>query len=111
FPDPVKTAGFGIGGGLGAGLVAALLLGLLGRWMQDPRQVEQTTGFPALRFDSAIPLFIGTDTAQTILVLPIDPRARAEPVARQIAQTALARSMSATVLDLSSLDVAAQPLR
>jgi uncharacterized protein involved in exopolysaccharide biosynthesis len=103
FPDPLMTAGVGLAGGFGAGLVAALLLGMLGRWMQDPQQVEQTTGFPALRFDAAMPLFLGSETPQTVLVVPIDSRARAEPVAQQIAHTALARSLSATVLDLSSM--------
>jgi tyrosine-protein kinase Etk/Wzc len=103
FPNPVKTAGMGIAGGFGTGLVAALLLGMLGRWMQDPRQVEQTTGLPALRFDAGVPLFIGSDAPQTILVVPVGERAELEPVARQIVETALARSLTATVLDLSSL--------
>jgi tyrosine-protein kinase Etk/Wzc len=104
FPDPVKTLGAGIAGGLGVGLVAALLLGMLGRWMQDPRQVEQSTGFPALRFTHGMPLFLGSEAPQTVLVIPIDARARIEPVAQQIAATALARSLSATILDLSALN-------
>lgn len=104
FPNPLLTAGLGIAGGLGCGLVAALLIGMLGRWMHDPQQVERSTGLPAMRFDAAVPLLIGNEASQTVLIIPLDPRARVEPVARQIVQTALARSMSATLLDLSSLE-------
>jgi tyrosine-protein kinase Etk/Wzc len=109
FPQPLITEAVGIGGGLLCGLIAALFLSVLGRWMQDPQQVEQSTGFPALRFDPAIPLFISSEATQTILVLGLEQRACVAPVARQIVQTAVARSISATVLDLSSLDVPARP--
>lgn len=106
FPKPLSTAGIGIAAGFGCGVVAALLLSALGRWVQDERQIEQATGYPALRFGAGTPLIIGDDAAQTILVVPVGIRARAEPVARQLAETATARSLRATVLDLSEANAA-----
>jgi uncharacterized protein involved in exopolysaccharide biosynthesis len=101
FPKPSVTMGAGVAGGLFAGLIAALLFGALGRWVQDPRDVERRTGVPALRFDPAMPLLINGVTTRTILVVPIDERAGTGAVARRLAQTAASRSISATVLDLA----------
>jgi uncharacterized protein involved in exopolysaccharide biosynthesis len=101
FPNPSLTMGVGVLGGLFAGLIAALLVGALGRWVQDPRDVERRTGVPALRFDPAMPLLINGVTTRTILVVPLDDRAGTSAVARRLAQTAASRSISATVLDLA----------
>ena len=101
FPRPVMTMGLGIGGGLFAGMIAALMFAALGRWVQDPREVERTTGVPALRFDPSVPLLMNGATSRTVLVVPLDQRARLEPVIQRLAQTAESRSIRATVLDLS----------
>jgi uncharacterized protein involved in exopolysaccharide biosynthesis len=101
FPKPVTTMGLGIGGGLFAGMVVALMIGALGRWVQDPREVERTTGVPALRFDPTVPLLMNGAASHTVLVVPLDQRARLGPVIQRLAQTAESRSIKATVLDLS----------
>jgi uncharacterized protein involved in exopolysaccharide biosynthesis len=101
FPRPVMTMGVGIGGGLFAGMIAALMIAALGRWVQDPREVERTTGVPALRFDPGVPLLMNGAASRTVLVVPLDQRARLDPVIQRLAQTAESRSIRATVLDLS----------
>jgi tyrosine-protein kinase Etk/Wzc len=101
FPKPAMTIGLGVAGGLFAGMVAALLVGALGRWVQDPREVERRTGVPALRFDPAVPLLMNGVSTRTVLVVPIDDRAGSHAVAKRLAQTAESRSIRATVLDLS----------
>jgi uncharacterized protein involved in exopolysaccharide biosynthesis len=110
FPEPYITMGVGLGGGLLIGAVAALLMGAVGRWMRDPAQLERATGLPAIRFDPATPLLVGGGVdLRTMLVLPIDSRARTGPVARRLVQTALSRAHSATVLDLSSTTGGGEP--
>ena len=110
FPRPVTTMGLGIGGGLFAGMIAAIMIAALGRWVQDPREVERTTGVPALRFDPAVPLLMNGSTSRTVLVVPLDQRARLEPVIQRLAQTAESRSIRATVLDLSGYQSATTTL-
>ena len=102
FPKPVPTMAAGIGGGLAVGLVVALLVGLLGRWVQDPATVERATGVPALRFDPHVPLLLGASAARTILVAPLTPAGLIDPVVERLVQTASLRSVTATVLDLTS---------
>jgi uncharacterized protein involved in exopolysaccharide biosynthesis len=102
FPEPVTTMGLGVGGGLVTGLIAALLLSGLGRWARDPYEVERISGVPSLRFDATAPLLLsGANQARTLLVLPLDAGTSSAAVARRLADTAMARSISATVLDLS----------
>ena len=102
FPKPLLTMGVGAAGGLMAGLVAALILGSFGRWIREPRDIERFTGLSAQRFQADVPLLIGsTGAARTMLVVPLDERARADVVAQGIARTASARAVRATVLDLS----------
>ncbi|HEY4129265.1 MAG TPA: Wzz/FepE/Etk N-terminal domain-containing protein, partial [Gemmatimonadaceae bacterium] len=102
FPEPVTTLGLGVGGGLVAGLIAALMLSGLGRWARDPYEVERIAGVPSLRFDATAPLLLsGAKQARTLLVLPLDAGTSSAAVARRLADTAMARSISATVLDLS----------
>jgi len=107
FPRPIMTMGVGIGAGLLAGMVAALMVGALGRWVQDPREVERTTGVPALRFDPSVPLLMNGAASRTVLVVPLDQRARIDAVVQRLAQTAESRSIRATVLDLSDYQSAA----
>ena len=102
FPRPLPTLGAGIGGGLLIGLAIAVLVGTLGRWVHDPATVERATGVPALRFDPQVPLLLGASTARTILVAPLAPTAQVDPVIERLVQTASLRSVSATVLDLTS---------
>ncbi|MEP6494704.1 MAG: Wzz/FepE/Etk N-terminal domain-containing protein [bacterium] len=103
FPEPVTTMGIGIGGGLVAGLIAALLLSGLGRWARDPAEIERIAGVPAIRFNASAPLLLagGKDT-RTILVLPLDASIPVAAVAHRLADTASARSIRATVLDIAS---------
>jgi uncharacterized protein involved in exopolysaccharide biosynthesis len=102
FPRPLPTLSAGIGGGLLVGLTIAVLVGMLGRWVQDPATVERATGVPALRFDPQIPLLLGASTARTILVAPLTQIANVDPVIARLVQTAALRSISATVLDLTN---------
>jgi hypothetical protein len=110
FPKPITTMGLGIGAGLFAGVIAALMIGALGRWVQDPRDVERTTGVPALRFDPTVPLLMNGAASRTVLVVPLDQRALLEPVIQRLAQTAESRSIKATVLDLSDYKSASTTL-
>lgn len=102
FPRPMPTLAAGIGGGLALGLVFAVLVGVLGRWVQDPATVERATGVPALRFDPHVPLLLGATSARTILVAPLTAAALVNPVVERLVQTAALRSVTATVLDLTS---------
>ncbi|MGE5102927.1 MAG: GumC family protein [Deltaproteobacteria bacterium] len=110
FPRPIMTMGVGIGAGVLAGMIAALMIGALGRWVQDPREVERTTGVPALRFDPTVPLLMNGATSRTVLVVPLDQRAQMDPVIQRLAQTAESRSIRATVLDLSDYQSATTAL-
>jgi hypothetical protein len=102
FPQPILTMGVGTAGGLMAGLLAALVLGSFGRWIREPRDIERVTGLAAQRFQADVPLLIaGTHAARTMLVVPLDDRARADVVAQGLARTASSRAVHATVLDLS----------
>jgi uncharacterized protein involved in exopolysaccharide biosynthesis len=102
FPAPVPTLLGGIGGGIAVGLFLALLFGTLGRWVEDPYTIERATGVPALQFqDGATLLMAGAPASRTILLIPLEIGADTGGVAAQLAQTALMRSTTATVLDLS----------
>jgi hypothetical protein len=102
FPKPTITLAAGFGGGLFAGLFMAVLLGMVGGSMHDAQDVERRTGLPAVRFETASPLLVGGPASKTVLVSPINSRAVAKPVAERLAETAISRGLSATVLDLSS---------
>jgi uncharacterized protein involved in exopolysaccharide biosynthesis len=110
FPKPITTMGLGLGAGLFVGMIAALMIGALGRWVQDPRDVERTTGVPALRFDPTVPLLMNGAASRTVLVVPLDQRALLDPVIQRLAQTAESRSIKATVLDLSDYQSASTTL-
>ena len=105
FPRPLPVMGAGIGGGLLFGLAVAVLLGTLGRWVQDPVMVERATGVPALRFDPQVPLLLGSSMPRTILVAPLTRTTLIDPVVDRLVQTATLRSISATVLDLTSVEL------
>ena len=102
FPEPITTMGLGVGGGLFVGLLLALIVSGLGRWARDPIEVERITGVPSMRFDPLAPLLMSRGmNAHTVVILPLDANTSVEPVARRIADTATARAVSATILDLS----------
>lgn len=98
FPQPILTMGLGVTGGFACGLVAALLVGLLGRWGADPREMERSMGVPVLRFDPAEPLVLGAPTARTLLLVPLEAGADTGEVARRLARTATARGTEVAVL-------------
>jgi uncharacterized protein involved in exopolysaccharide biosynthesis len=102
FPKPVVMLAGGMTGGLFAGLIAAVLLGILGGRMYDAQDIERRIGLPAVRLERTAPLLVGSPTSRTIIVAPIDSRAQAKPVAERLVETALSRSMTATLLDLSN---------
>lgn len=91
----------GLGAGLFVGIILAVLQGLMGAKMHDAQDVERRMGLPAVRFDATAPLLV-PGQSRTVIVVPMDSRARARPVAEQLVETALQRSMSATLLDLAS---------
>jgi len=102
FPQPAMTMGIGIGAGLFFGVVMALFAGMLGRYVEDPQSIERTTGVPALRLDTSVPLLVsGNATSSTLLLVPIDGRVSTAGVAERLARVALARGNEPTVLDLS----------
>ena len=101
FPRPEIVVPAAAAGGLLLGVIAALVIGMLGRWMQDPSDVERSTGVPTLAFDPRAPLIVPTHTTRTVLVAPLDGNAFAAPVAARLAHTAASRAIRATVLDAS----------
>jgi uncharacterized protein involved in exopolysaccharide biosynthesis len=105
FPRPVLTMGIGTAGGLFAGLIAALFMGWFGRWLRDPVDIERAIGISAERFEPNAPLLLaGSATMRSMLVVPLDARARARAanVAERLARTAQQRAIPASVLDLSN---------
>jgi len=105
FPRPLLTMGIGTAGGLLAGLIAALFMGWFGRWLRDPVEIERAVGIFAERFEPNAPLLLaGAANARSLLVIPLDARARgrAANVADRLARSAQQRSIPATVIDLSN---------
>lgn len=102
FPDPVLTAGLGLGAGLLFGLAAALIMGAHGRYLDGPGAIERVVGIPAIRFFPGTPLLMsGRQSTRTLLLIPIEARTSTELVAARLADTALARGDTVTVLDFS----------
>lgn len=102
FPKKKLTLAGGTAGGLMLGLFLAAFLGVAGGAMHDPIDVERRTGLPAVRYESTSPLLVSGQMSRTVLVAPINRRAVARPVADRLVETAMSRSLSATILDLSS---------
>ena len=105
FPQPLLLFGIGGAGGLLTGLVAALLLGWFGKWLRDPLEIERAIGVSALRFEANSPLLLaGAAGARSLLVVPLDARARGSVgvVAERLARTARQRSLTANIVDLSA---------
>lgn len=102
FPQPLLTMGLGTAGGLVSGIIAALMMGWFGRSLRDPVEIERIAGVSAQRFLPDVPLLLlGRSAARTVLLVPLDKHARTEQVAERLVRTATARSLSATILDLS----------
>lgn len=103
FPEPWLTSGVGLASGLLVGIVLALVGGAHGRYLEDPYAIERALGVPALRFDANTPLLMsGRTSLRTILLIPVEPDVGTASVAERLAQTALARGDSATILDLTA---------
>jgi tyrosine-protein kinase Etk/Wzc len=101
FPKPSLMLAGGVGGGLFLGTIVAVLVGLIGGSMHDAQDVERRTGLPAVRYERTAPLLVGGAPSKTVLVAPIDDRGSTKPVAERLVETAISRSMTATLLDLS----------
>ncbi|MDB4887744.1 MAG: lipopolysaccharide biosynthesis protein, partial [Gemmatimonadetes bacterium] len=102
FPDPVLTAGVGLGAGLIVGILLALVGGSHGRYFEDQYAIERSLGVPALRFDPRTPLLMaGRAAVRTVLLIPVEPGVETARVAERLADTALARGETATILDLT----------
>jgi len=110
FPDPVITTAAGLGAGLVIGMLLALVVGSHGRYLEGPAAIERAAGVPALRFDPRTPLLMsGRSAIRTVLLIPLEIGAGTLRVAERLADTALARGQSATILDLTA-PAAAAPL-
>jgi uncharacterized protein involved in exopolysaccharide biosynthesis len=110
FPDPVLTAAAGLGAGLLVGMLLALVVGSHGRYLEGPAAIERAAGVPALRFDPRTPLLMsGRSAIRTVLLIPLEQGVGTLRVAERLADTALARGQSATILDLTA-PTAAAPL-
>ena len=110
FPKPVLTAGVGLGAGLLLGMLLALVSGSHGRYLEGPAAIERAVGVPALRFDPRTPLLMsGRSAIRTVLLIPVEKGLDTRRVAERLADTALARGQSATILDLTA-PTAAAPL-
>lgn len=110
FPDPQLTAAAGLGAGLFIGLLLALVVGSHGRYIEGPAAIERTWGVPALQFDPRTPLLMsGRAAIRTVLLIPVEQGVGTLRVAERLADTALARGQSATILDLTA-PAAAAPL-
>ena len=108
FPDPVITTSAGVGLGLVVGLLLALVAGSHGRYVEGPAAIERVAGVPALRFDPRTPLLMsGRSAVRTVLLIPVEQGVGTLRVAERLADTALARGQSATILDLTSPSAAA----
>jgi uncharacterized protein involved in exopolysaccharide biosynthesis len=108
FPDPVITTAAGVGVGLVVGLLLALVVGSHGRYVEGPAAIERVAGVPALRFDPRTPLLMsGRSAVRTVLLIPVEQGVGTLRVAERLADTALARGQSATILDLTSPSAAA----
>ena len=101
FPRPNLFLAAGAGAGLLGGAMLALIMGSFGRWVQEPLEIERTTGIPALAFDPADPLMLGGAASRSILVAPTDRTAMVQPVVQRLFRTATSRGLSATTLDLT----------
>ncbi len=102
FPRILTTIGIGTAAGLFVGIVLALFAGLLGKYVEDPEAIERAMGVPALRMDNGSPLLVGGGAvSKTLLLVPIDGRARTGEVASRLVRTATARAIDTAVLDLS----------
>jgi uncharacterized protein involved in exopolysaccharide biosynthesis len=102
FPEPTLTAGVGLGAGLVVGILLALLGGSHGRYFEDQHAIERSLGVPTLRFDPRTPLLMsGRAAVRTVLLIPVEPGVATARVAERLADTALARGESATILDLT----------
>jgi uncharacterized protein involved in exopolysaccharide biosynthesis len=103
FPDPVITTAAGLGAGLIVGLLLALVAGSHGRYLEGPAAIERAAGVPALRFDPRTPLLMsGRSAVRTVLLIPVEQGVATLRVAERLANTALARGQSATILDLTA---------
>ncbi|MEO7712233.1 MAG: Wzz/FepE/Etk N-terminal domain-containing protein [Gemmatimonadaceae bacterium] len=103
FPEPWLTSGVGLGAGLIVGILIALLGGSHGRYFEDQNAIERALGVPALRFDARTPLLMsGRSKLRTMLLIPTEPGVGTALVAERLAETALARGESATILDLTA---------
>lgn len=108
FPDPVITTAAGLGAGLVVGLLLALVVGSHGRYLEGPAAIERAAGVPALRFDPRTPLLMsGRSAVRTVLLIPVQAGVGTLRVAERLADTALARGQSATILDLTAPAAAA----
>lgn len=108
FPDPAITTAAGLGAGLLVGLLLALVAGSHGRYLEDPLAIERAVGVPALRFDARTPLLMsGRSAIRTVLLIPVEAGVNTLPIAERLADTALARGQSATILDLTAPAAAA----
>jgi tyrosine-protein kinase Etk/Wzc len=103
FPEPWLTSSVGLGSGLVVGIVLALLGGTHGRYLDDQHAIERALGVPALRFDARTPLLMsGRSSFRTVLLIPVEPKVETARVAERLAETALARGESVTILDLTA---------
>jgi uncharacterized protein involved in exopolysaccharide biosynthesis len=103
FPEPWLTSGVGLGAGLVVGILLALVGGSHGRYFEDQYAIERSLGVPALRFDPRTPLLMsGRSSVRTVLLIPVAPGVGTSRVAERLADTALARGETATILDLTS---------
>jgi tyrosine-protein kinase Etk/Wzc len=110
FPDPIITTAAGLGAGLIVGLLLALVAGSHGRYLEGAAAIERAAGVPALRFDPRTPLLMsGRSAIRTVLLIPVETGVPTLRVAERLADTALARGESATILDLT-VPSAAAPL-
>ena len=102
FPEPWLTSSLGLGVGLLLGMVAAIVSGSHGRYLEGPAAIERVLGVPAVRYLPGTPLLMtGREIARTLLLIPIELHTSTDQVATRLAETALARGGSATVLDFS----------
>lgn len=108
FPNPYVVTGAGLGTGLLMGLLLALIAGSHGRYLEGPAAIERAAGVPALRFDPRTPLLMsGRAAIRTVLLIPVEKGVETQRVAERLADTALARGQSATILDLTASAAAA----
>jgi uncharacterized protein involved in exopolysaccharide biosynthesis len=108
FPIPMLNLAGGLFGGVFFGMAVAVASAYRRPRIRSPWEAELAAGTPAVRLDPGAPLLLGgLETARTVLVVPVGPRADARAAAEQIVATAALQGRRVVFADLLKAPAAA----